>query len=746
MEIKNYFAQDAQGNIMPSANCYLYLPGTTTLATGLVDGNGVPISNPFLASSIGQVTFGAPNGVYDLRIAQGARDTTIEIQCADLLQALNETASFLGAKSSAPTTRNDGSPLQVADRYFNTSDQLEYLYKSTGWVVNNIDGQLIATNQGASLVGAVMQDGSAGTVQDYIYAGDTKLRSDLSGSEGSKEIGFQFPGGYANTLFSRLTNEVFVEDFGAENLVGGGVIDDTVAVTNALNYIGTNGGRLQFKAGQIYRCAPLNIVLESYKVAYIQGNGAVILSTNPGTTVQSFLIRAKFGSSIRVERVYLDHVIQPNYLDGNGVAETGGITINPFSISEYPDLVEVDGVKIKSAWWAGIRVYLPRVARVTNCSVQNAKGSGIFGSVRETAFVSENEVFHTSDDCIFFGSPITLPAKSFVASGNVVGSNGAKGIGAAGFKYNIFSGNLTDNTSAFGLVAYSGSEASDVWGPIDTVAFTGNTVGRVLGAINNVAGTKAGIYVRGDATRQPRLVTMTGNNIKDTSEQLIRIDTALLATLVGNSAEAGAGLLVGGAAGYGTTQLQMSANNFKVASANAISLFDVSKFVISDNQLRGYSAAPIAGSRCADGVIYDNTYEGSSQAPSFPAGNTNVKFSDFKYSVSAYISGTSSADADNPIVMHRSLQESPNNLNSTIISIIGDVVLTGSLTASQGIMNLGTALQPLVSQNIQVSCFNGTTYTICNLQIRNSSNGLCVLYGAPAGTTKVSISARFKLD
>ena len=580
---------------------------------------------------------------------------------------------------------------------------------------------------------------------NFKLVGDNSLRQDLM-VDGTRMLGFTFPGGVAQPLFRRLTNEVFVEDFGAENAVGGGVIDDTVAVTAALNYVCTNGGRLQFKAGQIYRCDPLNIILEPYQVVYLQGNGAVILSTNPGTTVQSMLVRAKFGSAIRVEGLYLDHVTQPNYLDGNGVAETGGITINPFSTTEYPDTVEIERVKIKSAWWAGIRVYLPRVARVINCYVQNAKGSGIFGSVRETAFVSGNEVFHTSDDCIFFGSPVTLPAKSFVASGNVVGSNGAKGIGAAGFKYNSFVGNITDNTSAFGLVAYSGSEASDVWGPIDTVAFTGNTVGRVLGAINNVAGTKAGIYVRGDATRQPRLVTMTGNNIKDTGEQLIRIDTALLATLVGNSAEGGTGLLVGGAAGYGTTQLQMSANNFKVTSANAIALFDVSKFAIRDNQLRGYTASPIAGTRCSDGLIEDNTLEGSSQAPSFPAGNTNVKFSDFKYAVSAYVSGTSSADTDNPIAMHRSLQKGPNNANSTVISIMGDVVLTGTLTAAQGIMNLGTALQPLVTQNIPVSCFNGTTYTMCNLQIRNASNGLCVLYGAPAGTVKVSISARFKLD
>ena len=218
MEIKNYFAQDAQGNIMPSANCYLYLPGTTTLATGLVDGNGTPISNPFLASNIGQVTFGAPNGVYDLRISQGARDTTIEIQCADLLQALNETASFLGAKSSAPTTRNDGSALQIADRYFNTADQLEYLYKSTGWVANNLDGQLLATSRGASLLGALMQDGSPGTIQEAIDEGDNSLRQDLASPTGASnvhtiQIGI---GAESLPLKEKVNERVSILDFGAE--------------------------------------------------------------------------------------------------------------------------------------------------------------------------------------------------------------------------------------------------------------------------------------------------------------------------------------------------------------------------------------------------------------------------------------------------------------------------------------------------------------------------------------------------
>lgn len=138
MEIKNFFAQDAQGNIMPSADCYLYYPGTTTLVDGLVNVDGLPIANPFKASLIGQVEFGAPNGIYDLRIIRGARDTMIRIQCADLLQAINETAAFLGAHATPPTTRNDGSPLQIADRYLNTTDGIEYIYKDTGWSSNDI--------------------------------------------------------------------------------------------------------------------------------------------------------------------------------------------------------------------------------------------------------------------------------------------------------------------------------------------------------------------------------------------------------------------------------------------------------------------------------------------------------------------------------------------------------------------------------------------------------------------------------
>lgn len=243
MEIMSYFAQDAQGNIMPSADCYLYAPGTTNLVPGLVDISGSPLSNPFQASNIGKVQFGAPNGVYDLRMKKGARDTTIRIQCADLLQALNETASFLGARATAPTTRADGTPLQLADRYLNTTDQLEYLYKSAGWVVNNVDGQLLATSEGASRIGAIMQDGSIGTVQQAINIGDRSLRQDLKAPAGSDEIGYRSALAEAiGSAISRMVRGRLDDIISSADFLVGGDVNDSAEMQALVDRISSTGG------------------------------------------------------------------------------------------------------------------------------------------------------------------------------------------------------------------------------------------------------------------------------------------------------------------------------------------------------------------------------------------------------------------------------------------------------------------------------------------------------------------------
>lgn len=88
METKNYFSTDAAGNILPSATCYVYVAGTTDLATGLVNINGASLSNPFTAQPTGLVQFKAPNGEYDLRVTKSGRDFTIRIQCFDGVEFL----------------------------------------------------------------------------------------------------------------------------------------------------------------------------------------------------------------------------------------------------------------------------------------------------------------------------------------------------------------------------------------------------------------------------------------------------------------------------------------------------------------------------------------------------------------------------------------------------------------------------------------------------------------------------------
>lgn len=183
MEIKNYFAQDAQGNIMPSANCYLYLPGTTTLATGLVDGNGIPISNPFLASGMGQITFGAPNGVYDLRVALGARDWTIKVQCADIVQAMYVMDSILGSHAENPATRNNGQPLEPGDETWNSTDKQPYWWNGTAWVALNSSVQALElalsddvdTSKGVSVVGRGAV--SVNTVESLIGIPASSIKS-----------------------------------------------------------------------------------------------------------------------------------------------------------------------------------------------------------------------------------------------------------------------------------------------------------------------------------------------------------------------------------------------------------------------------------------------------------------------------------------------------------------------------------------------------------------------------------------
>lgn len=176
MQLQNFYAQDVNGNIVPGAICSLFLPGTTKLATGLEDANGALLSNPFSANSNGLIQLAAPNGAYDLKVEAGLIVSTLAIVFADTLQALAQLGGFLPPSAIPPVTREDGTPLQIGDRYMKTPEDIEYIYKTGGWQANNLDGQAIAASTGSSLIGVpgvpgrtlADRNSEAPNIRDYI--------------------------------------------------------------------------------------------------------------------------------------------------------------------------------------------------------------------------------------------------------------------------------------------------------------------------------------------------------------------------------------------------------------------------------------------------------------------------------------------------------------------------------------------------------------------------------------------------
>ena len=90
MELKNFFAQDEAGNILSEATCYLYERGTENLVIGLLKANGTALTNPFSTNAQGLIQFSAPNGLFDLRVVKGTRDSRLRVQCLDVKESVGE--------------------------------------------------------------------------------------------------------------------------------------------------------------------------------------------------------------------------------------------------------------------------------------------------------------------------------------------------------------------------------------------------------------------------------------------------------------------------------------------------------------------------------------------------------------------------------------------------------------------------------------------------------------------------------
>ena len=98
MELKNFFAQDDQGNKLPGATCYLYQRGTESLIGTLYKANGLPLSNPFITDNNGLAQLAAANGLYDVRVVRDGRDYRLTVQFNDVAETV-EAAEFAASRA-----------------------------------------------------------------------------------------------------------------------------------------------------------------------------------------------------------------------------------------------------------------------------------------------------------------------------------------------------------------------------------------------------------------------------------------------------------------------------------------------------------------------------------------------------------------------------------------------------------------------------------------------------------------------
>jgi hypothetical protein len=89
-----------------------------------------------VAGAIGNVNTVATN-VANVN-AVGANISKVNTVAANITDVTNYADTYLGPKTSPPTTRNDGSALQVGDLYFNTTSGTLAVYHGSGWTGLNV--------------------------------------------------------------------------------------------------------------------------------------------------------------------------------------------------------------------------------------------------------------------------------------------------------------------------------------------------------------------------------------------------------------------------------------------------------------------------------------------------------------------------------------------------------------------------------------------------------------------------------
>lgn len=214
----------------------------------------------------------------------------VNLVAVNMADVTNFADVYLGPKSTNPTTRNDGSPLQTGDLYFSTSVASMYVYGSGSWALAATPTPVTITPQSFSGNGSTtaftlsVAPAFAAALDVYIGGVHQGLTADYTVSGTTLTFVSAPPSGTNNITVKILS--AYASGVPSDNAITTSkLVDD--AVTSAKIAAGAVG------ASELADAGVLKVLAAAYPVGSIYINAGV--STNPATLL-GFGTWAAFGA------------------------------------------------------------------------------------------------------------------------------------------------------------------------------------------------------------------------------------------------------------------------------------------------------------------------------------------------------------------------------------------------------------------------------------------------------------------
>jgi hypothetical protein len=276
MELKTFYAQDVNGNVIPSPTVYIYTKGTTTPIAGLEDENGDALANPFTGTADGLISVAAPDGEYDMRVTGSGRDTTLAVQFIDVTAlAAAADASATAAAASASTAASISasgliSAVSSSVVYVNASGNLT---SGSGAAFNGTVGATTPNTGAFTTISASGEITANGGIDVTGTATMDGLTVDASSAELQKSTGSTFIIGTKDTAGS-IASPIYTD------IKFEGYLNGTNALIRSWDESGSTGfGRLEIKT---------NDASSLKRRALFDYNGDISFYEDTGTTALFF--------------------------------------------------------------------------------------------------------------------------------------------------------------------------------------------------------------------------------------------------------------------------------------------------------------------------------------------------------------------------------------------------------------------------------------------------------------------------